>query len=93
MPYKEESKAREASRERMRKHRQGVTGEDVTPTGNVTPDVTPKLNKWGAPVNPPAYVDPATVEPEYRRIIIDLGLGDIYVKPEGRRQIIGGIYQ
>ena len=48
MPYKDALQAREASRIRMQKHRQGVTGKDVTPinvtpkpTGDVTPDVTP----------------------------------------------------
>ena len=39
MPYKDKGKAKEAARDRQRKHRQGVTQEGVTEQG-VTLDVT-----------------------------------------------------
>ena len=82
MPYKNEEKRKEAQRDWVRKKRSKGSTEIVQ---SVEPVVEPKLNKWGAPVTPPNYVDPRTVEPEYRRIIQDLGLGDIYIKPEERR--------
>ena len=48
MPYKDEEKAKEAARERQRKHR----SHPVTPTQNVTPVVTP------TPVTPSPDVTP-----------------------------------
>ena len=51
MPYKDKSKAREAAKERMRRKRENIEGEHVTPEGEhnakmLRPDVTPKRDKW-----------------------------------------------
>jgi len=68
MPYKDSEEARLKSKERMRKYRQGVTTDDVTPA-DVTPckpnNVTPLLHRTnGADYDPDEVIHGHTWYPD-----------------------------